>query len=326
MSVEGRAPLLSRRNGRPVACNQCRARKVACDHQRPICNRCRRRQQSSQCQYPELATPSPSTPIEDFGRIPSAASRSKSEPVTDPVLPPRPGLAPISPNSGFFGYTSSNSVFEETESALALLVGTTLEIEQKTPGSEKNELSISFRDLPAHLRETCLLVLRCLPGQSNEQIAYADSPDEPHGLSYILVGKIVESLRVTYRDILAQGDVGLQAMAEILCSNTRQPVQDDFSDSQQWLNQICGKNIRWESIGLLWAHLACISDVMDSMRRPNLEWIDGKESLETARTCLESCLQLAGYFTDGNDFFLDVNRRFATLNSIVDGDAGKFCN
>jgi hypothetical protein len=166
--------------------------------------------------------------------------------------------------------------------------------------------------------------LRFLPGQRNEQFVYRDDPDEALSWSHIAVNRIVESLRVTFGGILAQGDAGLAAMAEMLCSNTRRPFYDDFSSSEQWLDQFCGKNLRWESLGLMFAHLARVSDMLDSMRRPSLEFIDGKESLETARTSLESCIQIARYFTEANDLLLDLCRRLATLCSIVDGDAGKY--
>lgn len=135
----------------------------------------------------------------------------------------------------------------------------------------------------------------------------------------------MQSLQTNFGDILAQGNAGLAAMSEILCSNTRRPMYDECTDSQQWLDQFCGKNLRWESIGLLWAHLARISNVMDAMRNPILQFItEGKESMETARTCLENCIQLARHFTEANDLLLDLWKRFATLCSVIDGDAGMF--
>jgi hypothetical protein len=240
------------------------------------------------------------------------------------VLPPRPtNLTPSTPNPAFFGFTSSNSVFEETESALALLLGSTHVESPRALGPEQNELTVSFLDLPLSLRETCLFVLRCLPGQSNEIFVYKANPEQARGWSYIAISSIIESLEVTFGDVLAQGDAGLPTMVEILCSNTRRPFSDHFS-SEKWLDQFCGKNLRWEAIGLLFSHLARVSDVMDSMRRPSLEFAAGKQSLETARTCLESCIQLARHFTEANDLLLDMCRRFATLCSIIDGDAGTF--
>ncbi|KAG8414572.1 hypothetical protein J3459_014233 [Metarhizium acridum] len=87
MSGEAQTPsLLSRRNSRPVACTPCRIRDMAscCHHQRPVCNRCRRRRQT--------ATAS-STPAEQAERRPEVPN--------DPVLPPPPAnSAPSTPSPG----------------------------------------------------------------------------------------------------------------------------------------------------------------------------------------------------------------------------------
>ncbi|KAL6863627.1 N-terminal binuclear Zn cluster-containing/DNA binding domain-containing protein [Trichoderma novae-zelandiae] len=47
--------LLRRPNGRPVACDSCRARKVACDHRHPVCRRCADRGQEAECVYTSSA-------------------------------------------------------------------------------------------------------------------------------------------------------------------------------------------------------------------------------------------------------------------------------
>ncbi|KAL6887327.1 N-terminal binuclear Zn cluster-containing/DNA binding domain-containing protein [Trichoderma longibrachiatum] len=52
MAASSASPVLLRRpNGRPVACDNCRARKVACDHQQPVCRRCEDRGQQAECVY-----------------------------------------------------------------------------------------------------------------------------------------------------------------------------------------------------------------------------------------------------------------------------------
>ena len=41
----------SRKNGKQASCEPCRRGKVRCDHHMPICDRCRRRNMSSECYY-----------------------------------------------------------------------------------------------------------------------------------------------------------------------------------------------------------------------------------------------------------------------------------
>ncbi|KAK2608844.1 hypothetical protein QQS21_002557 [Conoideocrella luteorostrata] len=270
---------------------------------------------SGQCHYPDLTTLSASSKDLEQRLPPS------SDPATDPVQSPRPGPTASNRQLGYRGYTSHNSIFEETESHLELLVGSAPpEANQLDHGVRQDVRRVSFRDLPVPLRETCLLVLRCLPGQSNEQIWFRDRQQEPKGWADVAVDRIMYSLQSTYGHLLKRGDAGLEAMAEILCINTTRAVRDDFPNSQQWLEQFYGKNLRWESLGLCWAHLVRVSDVLDALRPRDIEWIEGKESLETARTCLEYCITMARHFTNGNVLLLDLSRRLSTLSSIIDGD------
>lgn len=51
-SPAGASPRLSTtRNGRLQACEPCRKRKLACDHMIPVCSRCQKREQTSDCVY-----------------------------------------------------------------------------------------------------------------------------------------------------------------------------------------------------------------------------------------------------------------------------------
>lgn len=304
-------PLLSRRNGRPVACVPCRARKVACDHHRPICHRCRRRGQKSLCRYPEAT-------------VVQAAHESDSDPpVRSPVGEQRQSYSRTNAQHGYLGYTSFSNVFEETESRLPSLFGSPSQFGRGTPSTNNSERKISFRDLPVPLRETSLMLLRCLPGQRNEQFRFVNDGTQPTGWAYAAVDRIMQTLQLTFGDTLSQGEAGLRTMTEILCTNTCRRLRDDLDDPNEWIGQFCGANLRWESIGLLWAHLARVSDVLDNWRTKRLEWLDGKEAQETACICLERSVQLARHFTEGNILLLDLLRQSTTLISIVDGDVGE---
>ncbi|UKZ91745.1 uncharacterized protein TrAFT101_006715 [Trichoderma asperellum] len=53
MTAQSASPpvMLRRPNGRMQACDPCRSRKVACDHQQPVCRRCISRGQEDECVY-----------------------------------------------------------------------------------------------------------------------------------------------------------------------------------------------------------------------------------------------------------------------------------
>jgi hypothetical protein len=227
---------------------------------------------------------------------------------------------------GYLGFTSHNTVLEETRNSLLLRDASGLFVSAASRADTvKSGLpSMTLSDLPTPLRETCLAVLRCLPSQSNQLFHLRSQADEAHGWTYVAVDRIVRSLQSgKYDQFLSQGEVGLEAMAEVLCNNTTQPIHDEDSHADVWLDQFAGSTLRWESLGLLWAHLERVSDVLDSCREPCLEWLPGKRSAEKARACLGYCISLSKHLNDGNDVLLDLCRRKATLDSLIDGDASK---
>lgn len=298
------------RNGRLAACVPCRSRKVACDHSRPVCNRCRRRKQDNVCRYPE-------TPLSP---APPSRSESVSERITEESFAhsPEPS-APVNAIPGYYGFSSHSDVFGATESYLALLGDQGVE----KPVIRRGK-ACSFRDLPLPLRDTALLTLRCLPGQADEQIRFHESPNEPKGWTYLAVDRIIESLQTTFKALMDKGESGLEMMADILSRNSTKPIRDDISDPNQWIGQICGRNLRWESIGLLWIHSVRVSDVLDSLRSRNVEWIKGPSfALEPAAQHLVHCIELARHLNDGNDLLVDLCKRRSTLESMVDGDGCK---
>lgn len=312
-----------RPNGRPQACDPCRARKVACDHGQPVCNRCRKRGQDGECVYSASSTRSKTlrqTSNQQVADAPASGEAARPAEPTRPILISSPPSGP-----GYLGFTSHSTVFEETRHSLSLLHGPDTEQDSAKGSRGKAREGIRFRDLPSPIRQACLFVLEHLPGQPNEQMIFRDNPCEDKGWSHIAVANIVRSLQETF---CAQRDVGeseLERIAEQICQNTVRPFRDIHTSPWEWLEQFCGSNLRWESLGLLWAYLERISDALDSLRTGHLAWMVGKKSTETALACLGYCIDLARYFNEGNDLLLDLCRRKATLESIIVGDASLSC-
>ncbi|KAK7403538.1 hypothetical protein QQX98_010717 [Neonectria punicea] len=233
----------------------------------------------------------------------------------------KPAVNNASAGLGGAGFPSYSSVFEETKNSLLLLEGQGSQGNETQVGACRDQRRVAFRNLPRPLQETCLLVLQCLPGQSNEQVVFRESPTKTRGWDFLAVKEITFSLQEMLGDLANREGPTLEAVAEIICSNTAQPIQDDLSSSQQWLDQFCGPNLRWESLGLLWALLARTSDALGAHQEAHLDWIEGKQSLDTARACLNYCIKATRHFTEGNYLLVELCRRRATLDSIVDGDA-----
>ncbi|KAI8712607.1 Fungal-trans domain-containing protein [Fusarium sp. LHS14.1] len=312
--ISSGSPNSSRRISRRPACTPCRVRKLACDRSEPVCKRCRKARTKLNCIYP-----SSTTPLGTSNSEPELVSGANAATEAWPRTVAKP-LIDAASDSGYFGYTSHNNVFEETQLDLLLANGSTSQ-QDSSERTERNNQRVAFRELQSPIRESALFALRCLPV---EQMALQKSSSDLKGWVNVATDRIIQSTHVTFKGLLQQGDGGLSALAEILCNNTRRPIKEESHDAEQWISQFCDKNLRWESIGLFWAGIARISDDVDSLRSHHVESLTQQVSPETARTCLGYCIELARTFTEGNEVLLDLCRRKSILDSIIDGDARKF--
>lgn len=344
MDNEDEAPL-RRLNGRLQACDQCRARKVACDHAQPVCNRCIKRNQAGGCTYTIGSV------LQPRRRARQQKSRSINNSLVQeasPTLSHRSGRSGSgsesaarnatanananvnatakvngSPSSGFFGFTSHAVVYEETKRSLSRLQGQGPDTRLLRPGARgRTTPRLSFSELPPIVRHMSIYALEALPGQSNEQIVFYEKNPEEKRWSQLVLARITNSVL----DLLKKNPDGsgpdLERVAEILCNNSAQPLRD-MDDPQQWMDQYCDDNLRWESIGLIWGNLERLTDTLNSLRPCHVAWIPGKCDKELSRTHLSYCIDLARQFTDGNAILLDLIRRQTTFVSHLDGDAGR---
>ncbi|CZR35699.1 uncharacterized protein FPRO_00178 [Fusarium proliferatum ET1] len=284
------APLLLRLNGRPQACDPCRARKVACDHGQPTCSRCRKRNET--CVY----TVSGATVKKQRLRSPV---RTQPQPAPSTDSTPSPAVAP-----GYLGFTSHNAVFEETRNSLSLVHGPPVGVvEPRAPRGR------SVIDLPAHLREMSLYVLRCLPQSQHDVMAHR-LHCLTDGWIFRAIQEIIDTLHKDWgRYLSSRDDADLDVVARHISNNTARPWRDEHSSAKAWTDQFTGSNIRWESVGLIWTY-----------------W-DGSPSFDAPVVvkCLGYCIELARHFTPGNDIMLYLCYRRVTTESLVSGDAGLTC-
>lgn len=311
-----------RLNGRLAACNPCRARKVSCDHRQPVCTRCLKKKQPDSCIYSD--TPSRRSK-------PSPSSRVAGPPLPAPVLTPatlRNSASSASPRlhtplrTGVrLGHTS---VLEETQSSLLLLGRSNTPSDNGGDDSSACGDRVRFRELPHILREMCFTVLRALPGQSNEQMTYLDG-EVRTGWTYLAVDRIIHTLRSMFAQTqLLDEQQALEVVAQTLCANTARPFEQNYPDCDAFLDAFSGANLRWESIGLLWAHMERANDLLDALNKSLLVRSKNNTSVETARTNLDYCLKIIRHFCEGSVLLLDLMRRESTLDSLVDGELSGF--
>ncbi|KAH7153255.1 hypothetical protein EDB81DRAFT_946139 [Dactylonectria macrodidyma] len=277
--------LLRRANGRPQACDPCRFRKVACDHGQPICSRCKKRRQT--CVYTLTTQPKPK-------RHPLPRSRT-------------PASTPTPPCTGYLGFTSHSTVFEETRNSLTQVHGS-------RPANGSRPISGPRRgprvrtEMTAPLREMALFVLHNLP-PLDQLFTLQRDQCQPDGWIGEATRRIVQKIRDSFPSPV-DDDSLLEDCARTICENTAQPFHEDNIGTREWMEQLT-EAPRWESLGLLWTFWDLA------------QWNNGGGEIVCA--CLKHCIELALQFTPGNDVILHLCFRRSTMESIVSGDAGLAC-
>ncbi|KAJ5659173.1 hypothetical protein N7507_005624 [Penicillium longicatenatum] len=153
---------MRRRNGFLSSCEPCRRSKLRCDHQVPICGRCRRTRKADTCVYrPNLTTTAPSaTKSTNTGRSPTSESlpltqisvpqtRSEPQPIAssphtlrDRYIDVWSHRLALSSTPSFLGVTSFSAVYSENEASLKENESTTpLRLPQLNPPGVQKSIS-----------------------------------------------------------------------------------------------------------------------------------------------------------------------------------------
>ncbi|KAM0358718.1 hypothetical protein ACHAP4_004694 [Fusarium culmorum] len=135
---------------------------------------------------------------------------------------------------------------------LSLVHVPTLEIEPSPRRPPKTRACLI--EMPSHLREMCLYVLRNLPGPRDDVM-----PNKLHcrvdDWMFMVIEDILHTLQQDWSEYLAtREDAQLEEMALCISNNTSRPIRDEHSSAKAWTDQFTGSNIRWESIGLIWTY------------------------------------------------------------------------
>ena len=315
-----------RRNGRLQACDPCRRQKLACDHARP-CTRCVKKKKEAACAYTEQApaakrlkpastSNSHSTSASSSAEVPprlSATSTSSSYDRSSNVTSPATSRASASGPSGsvgYLGYTSFDTVYEETRNSLSLLGAPERPDHShglnSTPGSNVQADSISS-DRSPRIQILCLRVLRMIP--SPKQGMHFPMGPGCHYESWIYRSAqlIRDGIYATWGSHLSteRSIASLEEMALAVNSNTANKEVQDLADPEACMSQFTGLNLRWEAIGILLVYWLRLNGPL-------------RQQLAVANDCIDICSELAA---PANFFLLHLHHRRCVLQSLVTGDA-----
>ncbi|KAH8585313.1 hypothetical protein B0O99DRAFT_657354 [Bisporella sp. PMI_857] len=312
-------------NIRLPACEPCRRSKLACDHGQPTCVRCRDRGQGDTCIY--RATP--------FKRQKLSHSQPIQRP-TCPSLPPQASCVITSspatqhhyPNPGFLGTSSHSTIFNHVSSQannddIAPSVNNPSQMTPSSPimnnpheqaAGEKGMRALNYIER-LDVYEIKALVDAWLIKDVNLPLA----GPFVSGCAQAVLNMMKQNLSLT-------PDSGAWAAqhAETLLKNTQRPIvfQRDSSVAD-FISQIYGDSVRWETIGIFFA--AACRATLDIAFFPSLYTNKSQRRTLTLTLtsitdcCLETCLSLDCL----NDLQLILQYESFIVHSQVYGDQNK---
>ncbi|KAH9904969.1 hypothetical protein F4778DRAFT_53201 [Xylariomycetidae sp. FL2044] len=297
-----------RSNGKIPACEPCKKRKVACDHVRPICTRCISRNQQLECVYVGDENPRPNKrrhPADALSPSSSVASGTPAPRV------PRSSDTAASPSAGYLGFTSFSAVFEEAGILNGDVAVTSPPTGSHTPCPPPSR---SPNPLPYKVRDNGLALLQRIPERARASYLFRKRAGPLEEWIKFVAEHLLGSLYETYGEYLgcSRKLSELEAMAHQLCANTASPFSDDESDTERWMEQFSGQNMRWESIGLLF----CFWDEDSSTSKAD---VDGWVSIDRESVVL--CVELCKRYSRGNSLMLYLTYRLMIAESLFSGDA-----
>lgn len=166
----------------------------------------------------------------------------------------------------------------------------------------QQQLALSPRTL-----ETCLAVLRRIPGEDVALSLFLKHANPNDGWIRLAARRLLESLHVAFgRELRSRRPADLEDMAHVISANTAQPLAEDnyedeedgdldeaaapgrgrdegrgerLSDSERWMASFSGRRMRWEGIGVLFTYWG-FAGLADHPHRPELPVADGSGSGE----------------------------------------------
>lgn len=318
------------RNGLQLACEPCRKRKVACDHSLPVCRKCRQRKISSKCIY-KHQRPS---------RVSPASSGQWEAPSTrfplDATTPQADEKTRFDRNTGYLGATSISTLMQEAQSRL-------LPSRDQAPMRESlNERQSKYPEVPStgtsrlsvaadnRALETAIDILICIPQPATSRILLQKNGSPIDGWSLSAVLHICDSLWQTFSADLEQprSHSSLLDAARTLYHNTAQPLNEGKGDWNDWLASFSGRNLRWESVGILFAHWTVGAMQMpdDSdffLRQEDTTQARKDDMVSMYLDCTNLCIDLCRSAKSGNTLLTYLLLKSAHLTSVRYGDASK---
>ncbi|PWY80766.1 hypothetical protein BO94DRAFT_536986 [Aspergillus sclerotioniger CBS 115572] len=321
-------PHLRRKNGRKPACEACRRRKLACDHETPACQRCRRL--SLKCVY--LANPLAKARARSAPEgTPDILSGSESDQVATKTCPGAQSTTPILESSAeYLGPTSFASVFVEhrdrfeVDQALRTPTGEDTNEGAQSPAQGNNAIT-------SRLLQLGVQILQNLPDEHTSNLLFGHQ-------TYIMDACFRPAYRVAldlmwdeYRDVLrSRTTENLIGAAKRIseASMTSLPAEQN---PRRWVEAFSGRRTRWELLGTLFTYWSSAASQLSVEHESITRYcqrhsVKGpKELMVHLKRCASICLDLCSQLGAINILFVHMAFKHNILESIASGDKSLSC-
>ncbi|KXH44020.1 fungal specific transcription factor domain-containing protein [Colletotrichum simmondsii] len=191
--------------------------------------------------------------------------------------------------------------------------------------------------LTAQALETCLIILRHVPDRETGLKLFDSHLNPSDGWIRLAAKHMMISLYDTFPQYFPTSEQGqrpddaqLTALARTICGNTAKCVSDEESDPAKWMAQFTGTNLRWESLGVMFAYWELAARYLGPYRPDvgsRFQCVDeGTKVVMQYRYCLGACIELtkaAG--SGGNTLLLFMCSKRTIIESLFSGDASFAC-
>ncbi|PYH71887.1 Zn(II)2Cys6 transcription factor [Aspergillus vadensis CBS 113365] len=236
---------LTAKAGKLPACDPCRAIKLRCDHDKPVCSRCRERGRGVDCTYRSRPFKRPSTRAADWRRQENDQAHHSRVTADETINPP---AAFQYPNPGYLGSSSHTTFFDQLQIQKTAEVAPTTEI-----NSHPNPADDYIFD------DTCIakgaeLILELHRDSLIPQFTQLFRRWIATGTNLALAGPLTTPCASTTSHLISNFD-GTHASATTISRrlfyNSRCPLHLNHDTTlDEYCANFCGPHARWETLGL----------------------------------------------------------------------------
>ncbi|EME45299.1 hypothetical protein DOTSEDRAFT_129045 [Dothistroma septosporum NZE10] len=314
---------------RLAACDPCRTSKVACDHVRPVCSRCRKEDNVDGCVYRQRPFKRQRRSEHESRSPPAPLPRAPGSSRTPPPFAERSHalVAHAYPNPGFLGDSSHTAIFEQIvashESSEVHSPTTPAPAPGTAPGTAPAPVHLAtVRNAsqgPQVLRGSALIddIRSTLPPSSCATLLKAWLWK---GTNLALAGNLLRPCIESVVRVLSSRSSSIDISQKLLMNSLEALNADSTFDSDRYLAQLVNENVRWESLGLVLVAVSRAATDLDEYGELYRNQPDRRKwqtnALEFSDQCLELCLRLDCL----NDLQLLLQYENWIAHSMVDGD------